>query len=80
MSRKTVCVAGKNDVAVDVMLYLYGMKNRDFDLVVSCNLNEDGKNGWQKSLRFFAERLGVREVALEELYDIEDLVFFVAGI
>lgn len=75
MNKKTVCVAGKNDVAVDVMLYLYGMENKDFELVVSCNRNEDGQNSWQKSLRFFANRLGIREMTLEELYEIPDLVF-----
>lgn len=75
MSKKTVCVAGKNDVAVDVMLHLYEMKEKDFELVVSCNRNEDGQNSWQKSLRFFAQRLGVREVSLQDLYEIEDLVF-----
>lgn len=75
MSKKTVCVAGKNDIAVDVMLYLHDMKNKDFELIVSCNRNEDGQNGWQKSLRFFAQRLGIKEVALEELYEIPDLIF-----
>lgn len=75
MNKRVVCVAGKNDVAVDVMLYLHEMKNKDFELVVSCNRNEDGKNSWQKSLRFFAQRLGIKEVALEELYEIPDLVF-----
>ena len=75
MNKKTVCVAGKNDVAVDVLVYLHEMKDKDFELVVSCNRNEDGQNGWQKSLRFFAQRLGVKEVTLQELYEIEDLVF-----
>lgn len=73
--KKTVCVAGKNDVAVDVLIYLHEMKEKDFELVVSCNRNEDGQNGWQKSLRFFAQRLGIKEVTLEELYEISDLVF-----
>lgn len=75
MSKKTVCVAGKNDIAVNILEYLYDMKDDNFELVVSCNRNEDGQNGWQKSLRFFAERLGIREVTLDELYEIEDLVF-----
>ena len=73
--KKTVCVAGKNDVAVDVLIYLHEMKEKNFELVVSCNRNEDGQNGWQKSLRFFAQRLGIKEVTLEELYEIPDLVF-----
>lgn len=75
MNKKVVCVAGKNDVAVDVLLHLHAMNSADFELVVSCNRNEDGQNGWQKSLRFFAERLGIKEVSLQELYEIPDLVF-----
>lgn len=75
MNKKTVCVAGKNDIAVDVLLYLNSIKEDAFELVVSCNRNEDGKNSWQKSLRFFAERLGIKELTLQELYEIPDLVF-----
>lgn len=75
MNKKVVCVAGKNDIAVNVLLYLNSIKEDAFELVVSCNRNEDGKNGWQKSLRFFAQRLGIKEVTLEELYAIPDLVF-----
>lgn len=75
MNKKVVCVAGKNDVAVDVLLYLNSIKEDRFELVVSCNRNEDGKNGWQKSLRFFAERLGIQELSLQELYEIPGLVF-----
>ena len=75
MSKKTVCVAGKNDIAVNVLAYLHAMEEKDFDLVVSCNRNEDGENGWQKSVRFFANKMGIKEVALEDVYEIPDLIF-----
>lgn len=75
MSRKIVCVAGKNDIAVNVLAYLHAMEDKDFDLVVSCNRNEDGENGWQKSIRFFANKMGIKEVALEDVYEIPDLIF-----
>ena len=75
MNQKVVCVAGKNDIAVNILCYLHAIKEKDFELVVSCNRNEDGKNGWQKSLRFFAKRLGIKELSLQELYEIPDLVF-----
>ena len=75
MSKKTVCVAGKNDIAVNVLAYLHAMEEKDFDLVVSCNRNEDGENGWQKSVRFFASKMGIKEVALEDVYEIPDLIF-----
>lgn len=75
MSKKTVCVAGKNDIAVNVLAYLHAMEEKDFDLVVSCNRNEDGENGWQKSVRFFANKMGIKEVVLEDVYEIPDLIF-----
>lgn len=75
MEKQVVCVAGKNDIAVNVLEYLNSIKEGRFELVVSCNRNEDGKNGWQKSLRFFAEQWGIRELTLQELYPIPNLVF-----
>lgn len=75
MDRQVVCVAGKNDIAVNVLEYLISIQGDRFELVVSCNRNEDGKNTWQKSLRFFAQRWGIKEVALKDLYDIPNLVF-----
>lgn len=75
MNKKVVCVAGKNDIAVNVLEYLMTIQEDKFEIVVSCNRNEDGKNSWQKSLRFFAKRWGIKEVTLEELYEIPNLIF-----
>ena len=75
MGRQVVCVAGKNDIAVNVLEHLISIQEDRFDLVVSCNRNEDGENTWQKSLRFFAKQWGIKEVSLEELYEIPNLVF-----
>lgn len=75
MEKQVVCVAGKNDIAVNVLEYLNSIKEGRFELVVSCNRNEDGQNGWQKSLRFFAQQWGIKEVTLQELYEIPNLVF-----
>lgn len=67
-----VCVAGKNDIAVDVLLHL--MENYpDVELGVVCNKTETGKNTWQKSLRWYAQRFNIREYSLEELYPKQDL-------
>lgn len=75
MGKQVVCVAGKNDIAVNVLEYLISIQEDKFDLVVSCNRNEDGENTWQKSLRFFAKQWGIKEVSLQELYEIPNLVF-----
>lgn len=42
---------------------------------IVCNQNESGQNSWQKSLRWFAKQHGVREYQLEELYQIDYLLF-----
>ena len=71
--RQFVCIAGKNDIAVDVMQYLINKKG-DYDIGVVCNRSEKGKNSFQKSLRWFARKYGIKEYQLEDLYEIDDLV------
>lgn len=70
-----ICVAGKNNISVDVLDYLYQNNNQRYQLCIVCNRNEKGENSWQRSLRFYAEQKGIRECKLEELYDIEELIF-----
>lgn len=69
-----ICIAGKNNIAVDVLAYLISL-NGDFELGVVCNKTETGNNNWQKSLRWFAKKYNVKEYLLEEMYNIPDLVF-----
>lgn len=71
---KTICIAGKNDIAVDVLQYcLENYPERE--IVCITNRNETGANGWQKSLKWFAEKSGAAVKTLEDVYKIEDLVF-----
>lgn len=70
---KFICVAGKNDVAVDVLRYLLDhYKNYEYGVV--CNKTETGENSFQKSLRYFAKMWGIREYVMEELYNIDGLL------
>lgn len=71
---KTICIAGKNDIAVDILLYCKKTypKNR---IVCITNRNETGKNSWQKSLKWFAEKNGVEIIDLKTAYEIQDLLF-----
>jgi len=72
----TICIAGKNNIAVDILDYLIHFKHIDkSSILVCCNKNESGENHWQRSLRMKANQLEIKEIKLEELYDIEDLVF-----
>lgn len=70
-----ICVAGKNNIAVSVMEYLYNNNENRFELGILCNRNEKGINTWQRSLRKFANDRNIKEYTLEELYEFEDLIF-----
>lgn len=70
-----VCIAGKNNIAVCVLEQVI-KRNIDVENIgVVCNQNETGKNGWQKSLRFWAKKYGIREYRLEDLYEKQNLIF-----
>ena len=71
---KTICIAGKNDIAVDILEYC--LENySDNKIVCITNGNEIGVNSWQKSLDWFAKRHKVEIVSLKDVYEINDLVF-----
>lgn len=71
---KTICIAGKNDIAVNVLLNC--IKNyKDNKIICVVNKNEKGINSWQKSLKWFAEKNNVEIVELDDVYNIEDLLF-----
>lgn len=68
-----ICIAGKNNIAVDVLEYLIS-HNTGNEIGVICNRTESGINTWQKSLRWFAEKWGIKEYSLEDLYQIDHVV------
>ena len=70
-----ICIAGKNNIAVDILEYLLANNDRNYDLGIVCNRNETGVNGWQKSLRYFAQKNDIKEYKLSDVYDIENLIF-----
>lgn len=70
-----ICIAGKNNIAVEVCKYvvehyphahIYALTNR----------NETGKDAWQQSyLKYIKSESSVILSTLEQMYDIEDLIF-----
>ena len=68
-----VCIAGKNDIAVDVLRYLTE-NHPELELGVVCNKTDLGVNGWQGSLRWYAGRWQVPEYTLEQVYGRRDMV------
>lgn len=69
-----VCIAGKNNIAIDVTEYLLSLK-RQIDIGVVYNSTETGKDGWQRSFRKYAEKKKLKSYKLEEIYDMDDVVF-----
>lgn len=71
---KTICIAGKNEIAVNSLKYL---KNNypDFNYCIITNKTDNGITSWQPSLSFTAKKLKIKTVSLAEVYDIEDLIF-----
>ncbi len=69
-----ICIAGKNRIAVNGLLF--AMKHFSKDEICICpNLTDDGVSRWQPSLRRFAVELGIPTVDLRDLYPIDDLIF-----
>lgn len=73
--RKTVCIAGKNDIAVHGLDYLIESGGYGNDIIVSCARTDAGVDTWQKSLRKEANYYSVPVRPLEELYGINGLIF-----
>ena len=70
-----ICLAGKNEIAVNALEFILKNKPEDATVVGLPNTGDDGVNGWQPSFRFACNKLNVRIVTLEECYAIEDLLF-----
>ncbi len=70
-----VCIAGKNDIAVEILLYLldYGIDRKNICII--SNRTDDGKDNWQRSLLKKASELNIKITTLEEVYQIENLLF-----
>lgn len=71
----TVCIAGKNNIAVNGLNFLMSLYSNKIDLCFLPNPTDDGVNGWQLSFKKFGEEKKIRRASLEELYETEDLIF-----
>lgn len=72
----TICIAGKNNIAVNAVDYLLKtLKINPENLLIITNRTDDGVDRWQKSLKKYALDNNLKQVELEEVYNISDLVF-----
>jgi methionyl-tRNA formyltransferase len=69
-----ICIAGKNNIAVDALEHLLKFISPS-DICVVVNSTENFKNTSLKSLGFFAKLWGVKILTLQEVYLIEDIHF-----
>ena len=69
-----ICLAGKNQIAVDALLHMIerGWQDR---LLVCPNRTDDGISRWQPSLIRFARELGIEVVTLNTAQEMDNLIF-----
>lgn len=70
-----LCIAGKNNIAVNALHYVLKNHFSPNEVAVITNQNDTGLHTWQKSLKNVAKKLHVKEIALSESYGIKDLIF-----
>lgn len=69
-----ICIAGKNNIAIDVCSYAVEKYGKDKILVV-LNKTDNGINTFQRSFKQFAELNGLTIVQLEDVYKLKDIIF-----
>ena len=71
-----ICLAGKNQIAVDALSFLLNDLNFKKNSIFICpNKNDPGFDTWQPSLRLYAEKQNIDIVSLKEIFDIQNLIF-----
>ena len=73
--KRNVIIAGKNDIAVEVLTYIRKRFKKEINAYVVCNQTETVADSWQHSLRLAAEQAGVPECRLEDVYTMENSLF-----
>ena len=66
-------IAGKSDLAVDVLKHALSLKN--INIYVVLNKTEDFKNSFQKSLGFYSKLWNVDIISLEQSYELKNAIF-----
>lgn len=70
-----ICIAGKNNIAVQSLAFVLTYFNID-EVCVVVNKTENYKNSSQKSLGFFANLFGVKILEIDEVKKIKNICFF----
>tara|TARA_B100000035_G_scaffold303283_1_gene301727 strand:+ start:312 stop:629 length:318 start_codon:yes stop_codon:yes gene_type:complete len=71
----TICIAGKNSIAVAGLYFIYEQFREHYNIVVLPDVKDSGIDKWQPSLKKHAALLGLNLVSLSDVYEVEDLCF-----
>lgn len=69
-----ICIAGKNNIAVEALAILLTKVDKT-SIMILVNRTDDGKDRFQKSFKKYSIEKGLMISEIEELFDIEDLIF-----
>ncbi len=70
----TICVAGKNSIAIRSLKYIFD-NFKQHKIVFVANPTDDGFDSWQPSFHKFACSLKIENVKIEDLFELDNLVF-----
>lgn len=72
-----ICIAGKNNIAVDCVRYLISeLGVGKEDIVVCFNKTDDGIDSFQLSFRKFCQQEEILAIDFSDIYTLTDFVFF----
>ena len=74
MSSQQICIAGKNNIAIEGMRYALSKFPLN-NLFFICDINDSGEDGYFPSYKRFCRAQNVQEVSLNEAQSNEDLIF-----
>lgn len=77
MMKTTVCVAGKNNIAVSLIEYIK-THYQDINLIAIPDRNDNGIDGWQRSVKKYCNCNNISIVNLDDVYELDNLVFISA--
>ena len=71
-----ICIAGKNECAVNTLKYLFLRKFKKSNILVLPNNNDKGADSWQPSLKKFAKKNNIKIIKMKNLYSLKRFIFF----
>ena len=73
---KVICIAGKNQCAIDALKYVINKYKKKYKILALPNHNDIGVDSWQKSFKKYCKKNKVKITTLKHLYKIKNLYFF----